>query len=77
MLGSVASSLESELGVLKTLVSSLLDGLERNIGEWNPTTFRRFVFHMPICTSTIEEVDVAAQLLKAACTMMMWQREKN
>ncbi|KAH9812287.1 hypothetical protein DFH28DRAFT_979342 [Melampsora americana] len=31
MLGSVASSLEGELGVLKTLVSSLLDGLERNI----------------------------------------------
>lgn len=31
MLGSVATSLESELGVLKTLVSSLLDGLEQNI----------------------------------------------
>jgi hypothetical protein len=32
MLGSVATTLESELGVLKTLVSSLLDGLEQNIG---------------------------------------------
>ncbi|KAA1064225.1 magnesium ion transporter [Puccinia graminis f. sp. tritici] len=31
MLGSVATTLESELGVLKTLVSSLLDGLEQNI----------------------------------------------
>ncbi|WAR53953.1 hypothetical protein PtB15_3B462 [Puccinia triticina] len=31
MLGAVAAALESELGVLKTLVSSLLDGLEQNI----------------------------------------------
>ncbi|KAG0148064.1 hypothetical protein CROQUDRAFT_655442 [Cronartium quercuum f. sp. fusiforme G11] len=31
MLGSIITSLEGELGVLKTLVSSLLDGLERNI----------------------------------------------
>jgi hypothetical protein len=34
MLGSVATTLESELAVLKTLVSSLLDGLEQNIGSW-------------------------------------------
>ncbi|PLW06543.1 hypothetical protein PCANC_26428 [Puccinia coronata f. sp. avenae] len=35
MLGSVATTLESELAVLKTLVSSLLDGLEQNIEREN------------------------------------------
>jgi len=35
MLGSVATTLESELAVLKTLVASLLDGLEQNIEREN------------------------------------------